>query len=67
MAASAAQASRYRAFGLDVRATPRRAAAYRTAIDKPCQRKWTRVQPRRSTHGCEESICMAFMTNVLSL
>ena len=27
----------------------------------------TRVQPRLSTHGCAERICMAFMTNVLSL
>jgi hypothetical protein len=64
MAASAAQASTYRAWGPGVRATPLRATAYRTAISTPCQRKWTRVHPRRSTHGCDERNCMAFTDSV---
>src|ERR1700722_8153411 len=67
IAARTAQASRYRPFGLDLRAIILRAAAYKSAINKPCQRKWTSVQPRRSTHASEESICMAFITNLLSL
>src|SRR5580704_18370584 len=67
IAARAAQASRYRPFGLDLRPIILRADANKSAIDKPCQRKWTSVQPRRSTHASDESICMAFITNLLSL
>src|ERR1700722_3319883 len=65
IAASAAQASRYRVFGLDLRAILR-AAVYTIAIEKPCQRKWMRVQPRRSTHGWDESIWISVIRSFLS-
>jgi hypothetical protein len=67
MAASATQARMYRVFERADAANHLRAEAYRAAISTPCQRKWTRVQPRRSTHGCDEKNCMGFRRTALSL
>jgi hypothetical protein len=60
IAASAAQARTYLVFGLASRAI-RRMAPYNAATNAPCQRKWSKVHPRRSTQGCDASSCTLFI------